>query len=221
MCLYGLNATNIDYKKGVEALELAVKLKAAGATSLLATCWWNGWGVPESGTNAARLWSGLDDMYSQLHYAVRMRKGDYGVQRDIDLATAMWDSAFPALRTLADNGDARAAHEVANWLYGFGSKQDACRYYGVAADQGHASAQNTLAVRFEKADGVERDLVRAALLAQNAAHQGLAVAQFNLANYYAKGSGIPMDRTRARQWYTAAAQQGDPDAQRKLFEFID
>ena len=79
-------------------------------------------------------------------------------------------------------------------------------------EQGHASAQNNLAVHYEDRIGVEKD-EQAVELYRKAAEQGVADAQFNLAVCYKNGTGVEKDEQQAVEWYRKAADQGHAVAQ--------
>ena len=138
-----------------------------------------------------------------------------------------------ALRLLAEQGNAEAQ-------YVFGCMQDvgcldetvlsngleleieamgdaeAARWYGLAAEQGHALAQSRLGDFYQFGLGVPRDYAEAARWYRSAAEQGGAVAQFNLGVRYAIGRGVPQDDAEAERWYRLAAQQGYAVAQYNL-----
>ncbi len=82
------------------------------------------------------------------------------------------------------------------------------------AAAGDAYAQNNLAVRYNRGEGVEQDSVRAMQLYRQAAEQGLDVAQSNLAFGYWDGRGVENDDAAAMHWAGLAAAQGDVIAMR-------
>ena len=138
-----------------------------------------------------------------------------------------------ALRLLAEQGNAEAQ-------YVFGCMQDvgcldetvlsngleleieamgdaeAARWYGLAAEQGHALAQSRLGDFYQFGLGVPRDYAEAARWYRSAAEQGGAEAQFNLGVRYAIGRGVPQDDVEAERWYRQAADQGYAEAQFNL-----
>ncbi|KAJ1626649.1 hypothetical protein T492DRAFT_878104 [Pavlovales sp. CCMP2436] len=70
----------------------------------------------------------------------------------------------------------------------------ATRYFTLAADQGHADAQTTLAVCYTKGDGVAQSYTEAVRLFKLAADEDDSDAQFHLAVLYENGLGVKQDR---------------------------
>ena len=85
--------------------------------------------------------------------------------------------------------------------------------YRKAAEQGHASAQNTLGWMHAKGDGVVQSYVEAVRWYKKAAKQGDANAQLNLGSMYENGDGVAQSHAEALRWYRKAAEQGDAGAQ--------
>jgi hypothetical protein len=76
-----------------------------------------------------------------------------------------------------------------------------------------------LAMRYQRGQGVPRDLAEAAALYERAAKLGNAEAQFNLGNMYLLGEGVPRDDDWAFTWFREAAHQGHPLAQKNVDQF--
>src|SRR5262249_27993611 len=93
---------------------------------------------------------------------------------------------------------------------------EAAKWYGLAADQGFAPAQNALALLYYRGQGVRKDLGQAEHWVRKAAEQGLPRAQTRLAYLYEQGDGMPQDQSAAASWYQKAARSGDPIAQNNL-----
>lgn len=85
-----------------------------------------------------------------------------------------------------------------------------------SAGAGFAPAQNSLAVSYERGQGVPQDDARAAKLYAAAAKQGLPVAQVNLGMFYADGIGVTEDDVRATQLFMSAAEKGDAGGMNSL-----
>ncbi|KAF9184168.1 hypothetical protein BGZ49_004449 [Haplosporangium sp. Z 27] len=83
----------------------------------------------------------------------------------------------------------------------------------LAANQGHASAQEKLGHMYQYSQGVKQDLPRAVSWYQKAASQGNTVAEFNLGYMYENGHGIKRDYFRAVELYQLAADKGYARAQ--------
>lgn len=76
------------------------------------------------------------------------------------------------------------------------------------ANQGYALAQNFLALKLYKGEGVIRDDELAKSYFRKAAFQGLAKAQYNLGVMYYFGHGGPRNFEEAARWFRRAAEQG-------------
>ena len=98
---------------------------------------------------------------------------------------------------------------------------EAARLYRLAAEQGNAEAQTTLARFYETGrGGLAKDEPEAARLYRLAADQGNAYAQNKLAdfNWYGRG-GLSKDESEALRYYRLAAGQGSADGQNNLAWF--
>ena len=82
----------------------------------------------------------------------------------------------------------------------------------VAVERGDSRAQTELAVRYEQADGVPRDFLKANELYCKAARQGHAEAQFKLGWVYANGRSVTRDSGVAAALFRMAAAQGHEHA---------
>ena len=131
-----------------------------------------------------------------------------------DFATALEE-----FKPLADEGNALAQYFMGDlYLNGLGVPQDiqtATKWFALAAEQGHAEAQNNMAViSSEKLFGRGyKDAVKWYTLA---AEQGHAPAQLGLGAMYDNGWGVSRDHNIAVKWYTLAAEQGYAPAQFNL-----
>ena len=77
---------------------------------------------------------------------------------------------------------------------------EAARLYRLAADQGLARAQKSLAVLYDFGRGVTQNYGEAVIWYRLAAEQGNAEAQFNLGTMYANGQGVAQDYVHAHMW---------------------
>jgi TPR repeat protein len=89
-------------------------------------------------------------------------------------------------------------------------------FYELAAEQGHAVAQNNLGVLYYHGHGVPQDCATALHFYELAAEQGHAGAQSNLGYLYDQGLGVTKDYAKARHFYELAAEQGCGEAQNNL-----
>ncbi len=132
------------------------------------------------------------------------------------------DNAAKILRSLADQGDPKAMHELGR-LYEIGAPgfaanpRQAVTWYQRASDAGSAEAQNDLALLFAGGVGVNRDRSRALALWRLAAGSGLAAAQFNLGLALLQGDA---DEVREAQvWLQQADRAGVAQASPALTQW--
>ncbi len=92
--------------------------------------------------------------------------------------------------------------------YNRGDYATALREFRTLAAQGTASAQNNLALMYDKGLGVPQDYAEAAKWYRKAAAQGVAKAQYNLGVMYGTGMGVTQDYVQAQMWFNLAAAQG-------------
>ena len=127
---------------------------------------------------------------------------------------------YEALRHAAEQGDARAQHDLGvGYATGEGVPQDdaeAVRWYRLAAEQGLAESQVNLGGMYDNGRGVPQDNAEAVRWYCLAAAQGDATAQYNLGQNYTTGEGVPQDGAEAVRWYRLAADQGHATAQYNL-----
>lgn len=126
-------------------------------------------------------------------------------------------SAFSSLtieetRQAGERGEAEAQARLgAIYALGIGvpkDKQEALRWYRLAAGQGHAVAQWNLGLIYIRGDGVPQDFALAAEWLGKAAEQGHANAQYDMGVLYLDGLGMPQDRELAVGWFRKAATNG-------------
>jgi TPR repeat protein len=84
------------------------------------------------------------------------------------------------------------------------------------AEMGDAEAQNSLGLRYVKAEGVALDYVEANKWFRKSAEQNFAKAQANLGVSYTFGLGMETNQTEAINWYRKAADQGYAQAEWRL-----
>ena len=93
---------------------------------------------------------------------------------------------------------------------------EAAKWFRMAAEQGHATAQNQLGYCYECGVGVSQDYQEAVKWYRKSADQGDEAAQYNFGACYAKGLGVQQDYEEAGKWITKSAEQGDVTAQFNL-----
>ena len=125
----------------------------------------------------------------------------------------------------AETGNPDGMVQVANCLeVGKGVRKDrneALRYYNLAASKNYAPAMVSLGERYMSGDGVQQDYKIGFKLFHDAALQGPPFgifAYFRLAICYENGYGTSRDLEKAKYWYKKAAELGDlfPEAPKRL-----
>jgi TPR repeat protein len=97
------------------------------------------------------------------------------------------------------------------------AQDDAVRQLQSKVEVNDADAECTLALRYEKGDGVKRDIHKALDLYRKAGMQGTVRAQRALGHLLESGSdGSPVDKAEAAKWYESAGVQGDTESQKAL-----
>ena len=89
---------------------------------------------------------------------------------------------------------------------------EAATWYRLAAEQGHATAQNNLGGMYADGRGVPQDDAEAVRWYRQAAEQREAEAQYNLGLMYDNGRGVPENDAEAVKWYRLSARQGFAEA---------
>ena len=87
------------------------------------------------------------------------------------------------------------------------------------AENGDATAQNALGLRYATGDGVVLNEQEAVRWFIKAAEQGNVAAQSKLGSIYYSGRGVPQDPNRAYFWMVVARMSGD-DASKTLAPFV-
>ena len=113
------------------------------------------------------------------------------------------------------------ATEAGLEAYEAGDHEKAVRWFRVSAELGEPAAQCMLGMRFQKGEGVEKDMAEAVKWYRRAAeesklHAADRAAQNNLGECYRKGEGVGQDYAEAVKWYRLAAENGYARAQNNL-----
>ena len=87
-------------------------------------------------------------------------------------------------------------------------RNEAVRWYRLAAEQGHLRAQVNLGNMYRAGDGLPKDQAEAAKWYRKAADQGDGSAQAHLGLLYSLGEGVTKDDVAAYKWFLLAAAQG-------------
>ena len=126
------------------------------------------------------------------------------------------------LRRRAEQGDVEAQFTLGT-LYSFsqilfanggraGPESDpaeAAKWYRLAAEKGHAMAQNNLGGMYANGRSVPQNDAEAVKWYRLSAEQGFAPAQNDLGLMYANGTGGPQDDVLAYAWLNLAVEQGN------------
>jgi len=102
---------------------------------------------------------------------------------------------------------------------GNGVRQDdveAVKWYKLAAQHGHAGAQNNLGAMYVAGRGVSASDAEGFAWYKKAAEQGHESAQNNLGVMFYLGKGTYKNLTEAKKWWKLAAEQGNSSAQKHL-----
>lgn len=94
--------------------------------------------------------------------------------------------------------------------------QEASSYFMIAAEKGHAGAQNDLGHMYRHGIGVQQDYDKAWKWFNAAGDQGLVYALLNQASMYEKGEGCEENFSKARALYQKAAKQDFHDGRVKI-----
>ena len=85
--------------------------------------------------------------------------------------------------------------------------EKAFAWFKMSADQGYASAQNSLGDCYYEGKGVEQDYRKAIEWYQKAAGQGYDEAQYHLGDCYYHGEGVEQDYGKAVAWYRKGVER--------------
>ena len=85
--------------------------------------------------------------------------------------------------------------------------EQAFAWFKMSADQGYASAQNSLGDCYYEGKGVEQDYRKAIEWYQKAAGQGYDEAQYHLGDCYYHGEGVEQDYGKAVAWYRKGVER--------------
>ena len=118
--------------------------------------------------------------------------------------------------TVSQGPNAEEAYKLGRQYYDDENYYEAVSYFKIAAELGHAKAQNNMGVCYRNGYSVPQNDKEAVVWYRKAAEQGLAIAQCNLGYCYDNGYGVPQDYKEAVKWYRKAAEQGDAEAQYNL-----
>lgn len=151
--------------------------------------------------------------------AQNQAKGVADAVRALELK--QYDAAIPALKALAEAGDADAqVYYGGIHLVGLGGVPEdltvARRWFLAAAAKGHGIAQFNLGLMFERGQGTQADPVAAVAWYERAAAQDVPMAIHSLARCHLEGIGVVRDPVKAAEQLLRMARLGDPESQNML-----
>ena len=196
----------------IESVRQKAEAGNAKSQSLLAECYYNGFGVEKDAIEAAKWYrkaADQGDATAQYNLGMCYENGT-GVQKDV-VEAVKW------FRKSADQGNPDAQCDLGVcYQTGDGVEKDAIeavKWHRKAADWGDAKSQLNLGVCYYMGYGVEKNFIEAAKWFRKAADQGCVRAEYFLGICYEWGDGVEKDVVEAVKWYRKAADQGDAGAQ--------
>lgn len=123
-----------------------------------------------------------------------------------DWTSASGPMAIGALGVLEDTAARRVLTFASQNLHTDARK--ALRLLNIAADQGHAEAENTLGLFFFEGKGVPQSYTEAVYMFRRAARKGNAAAECNLGCCYLAGKGVKENKIEAVTCFRSAAKAG-------------
>lgn len=132
-----------------------------------------------------------------------------------------FEKSLELLKKSALGGNEYSMHKIGE-MFCYAKKgvekdyEQAFYWFGKAAEQNYAEAQNRLGSMFHNGIGVKQDDEQALIWYRRAAEQGDERAQCNLALMLSMGKGVDKNYTEAVSWFHKAAEQGDAQAQTRL-----
>ncbi|WP_193162721.1 SEL1-like repeat protein [Microbulbifer hainanensis] len=197
-----------DAEQVMEYLQSAASLSSQNANNMLAWIYAYGAFGQSDSAKAMEYYRRSSLMpRSQRALAAAYLKGN-GIPRDLSKAMAWYFLC-------AEGGDTECYFELGK-LFQMGNDKGteaAANMYQIAADAGHAGAQEKLALLYEQGSGVAADPDRALKLYAEAVQQGNISAALNLGDFYRDGKYVARDVGKAMELYETAvpANAAAPD----------
>lgn len=116
----------------------------------------------------------------------------FGSVANQDSAADAFDAAY---------GEGMALYESGQW-------GQAREQFLILAQAGHAGAEAMMGKIYFRGQGVEQDLVTAAIWLYRSARRGYGAAQLALGSMYRHGSGVAADPAKAYAWFALAELRG-------------
>lgn len=142
----------------------------------------------------------------------------------------------PSLVTKAEQGDTSAQKKLGDFYFSKKDNVNGLKWLKSSADGGNADAQNSLGFRYQRGNGVTKDVEAARKGYRMAAGAGLGAAKANLCGSFAETlniergtanasapisttTGSTADVDEAFRWCGVAAENGDKMSQYRLGSF--
>lgn len=208
----GPGAMPVAAQFDLAAIRARAEAGDADALNTLGNLAANGQGVPQSDTEALRLYRlAADRGHAPANFNLgMMHELGRGTLRDLEAAFGFYLKA-------AEAGFAPAQFNVGNmYANGVGTPQDyfeAAIWFRQAAERNVPEAQYNLGLAYELGRGLTKDETLAVKWYRSASEQGYARARYNLALMLEEGRGAAVDEVSAAQLYRIAAEQGFGPAQ--------
>ena len=127
-----------------------------------------------------------------------------------------YEKAEEVLKPLAESGNADAQYWFGRCRLDRNDYDRAFFWYKKSAEQGHATAQNTLGNFYETGKGTEKNCETALLWYKKSAENGNEIGKYNVAQCYFFGKGVKINHAEGIKWYKASAESGCNEAYRRL-----
>jgi TPR repeat protein len=196
--LQGLFGIEADPQKAVQWFRLASEQEDDDATKYLAECLVTGNGIEKNTAEAIHLWKKFAQEYNNEFVDQKYTKHISGDKRCQYMLGMLY------------------LDETLSEYY---NPKEAVKWLRRSAEQGYASAQEELGIRFLKGEDVKQNIIDARFFLHKAAKQNFAVAQFYLAEIYAEGKGVTVNRKEAFKWYKKSAEAGYVPAQQVIADW--
>lgn len=153
------------------------------------------------------------DKAAAVYWFVKAAKnGDQSAQYNLGVLFSS-DDELPDEYPAMENGE--IYFEISNGNT-TSNDEKAFKWYKMAAEQGHVSAQLNLGVMYHQGVGIKQDYTEAVKWYNKAANNSNSKAQLNLGILYDMGKGVEKDAIKAAAFYEKAARKGMRDAQYNL-----
>jgi hypothetical protein len=127
--------------------------------------------------------------------------------------------AILTIKTLADQGDAKAQYILGSLYQKFEEHHTAFEWFEKSALQGNEASQSKVGFLYYTGLGVRQDYAKAFEFSLKAANKKVEASYFPVAVMYELGQGVRQDNKKAKDWYGKYCDSGNQlgcDEYRKL-----